>query len=239
MPKRLLPAYFPTGDQIMVSAGKVRKRSTRRKRTKSGYLGSLVAGIARPFPERTLAKLIYCESVQVADAIAPMRNYFFSCNNIYDPNGSGGGHQPYGHDTYATIYNHYTVIKSKITFIIAQNTAVLQSMTFGGTITDDATVNPGFDNWLERPGVKSKQLQHNAGPGYLPITLYWDRAKRFPRDDTTYSLSGVMGASPAEQEFFEIDWQTAASGLATGLVFVNVKIEYTVEFYELKDLGGS
>jgi len=238
MPKRTIVSL--SQDAYTPAAGYQQTKKRRMvKARKTGYLGSLTSGIARPFPERTVAKLIYCESVQVADAIQPMRNYFFSCNNIYDPNNTGGGHQPYGHDTYGTIYNHYTVVKSKITFMIAQNTAVLQSMTFGGTITDDASGSLGFDNWLERPGVKSKQLQHNAGPGMMPLTLYWDRAKRFPRDDTTYSLSAPMGASPAEQEYFEIDWQTASSGLATGLVYVNVKIEYTVEFYELKDLGGS
>ncbi|PWN73053.1 hypothetical protein CV717_29100, partial [Bacillus cereus] len=71
--------------------------------------------------------------------------YYFSCNGIHDPNITGTGHQPYGHDTVASLYNHYRVDKSVIT--VSPTTSGSQNI-WGVSITDD-TVTSGVDNTVQ------------------------------------------------------------------------------------------
>lgn len=239
MVKRLLPAYFPTGDQIMVSAGKVRKRTAKPKKRSRLFPANGTVGKPMPFPTRMLAKLKYAETIVLQSAIVPILPYFFSANSLYDPNRSGTGHQPYGRDTYATIYNHYTVLNSKITVTYSQANGVLNAYTWGVSIEDDVSTTPTYDNWMERPNAKSVLLTMNAGAQQKPISKSWNRAERFPRDDTSLSLSSAMGTSPAEEEFFMLVVQAQTSGTALGTIYMTVQIEYTAEFYELQDLGNS
>lgn len=214
-------------------------KSAPKSRTKKLWTSGTI-GKPMPFPTRMVAKLRYCETVAIQTAVTNQGAVFYSCNSIYDPYKSGAGHQPYGHDTYSTIYNHYTVLKSKCKFQMTQSSAVLQANTYGGTIEDDTSpASLSFDAWRERPNCKEHMLVINAGAEQRPLTLYWDRNKRFPKQDTYLALSAPFGADPAEQEYFMLVAQSASVGLSLGTVYVSVEIEYTCEFYELKDLGSS
>ena len=207
------------------------------KRRKGSY--GLTVGVPRPFPTRMLATLKYTDTIPMQSSLVPILSVFYSCNSIYDPYRSGAGHQPYGHDTYATIYNQYTVIRSKCTFQFGQNDAVLKGFSWGGGICDDTSTSPGFDTWTERPTYKVERLCNNAGPGAKPMVLYWNRNQRFPGQDTAQTLSANFGANPAEEEFFELVTQSVSSGTVIGTQYVMVTIEYVCELYENKDLGSS
>jgi len=207
------------------------------KRRKYPMQGTV--GRPMPFPTRMVGTLRYCETTTMQSALVPVSNLFFSCNSIYDPNRSGTGHQPYGHDTYATIYDQYTVLSSKITVKCAQTTGVLFALTWGVGIEDDNATAGGYDTWMERPTYVSRRMITNAGAEDKSLSLTWNRNKRFPQYDTYQSLSAPFGASPAEEEFFTLYAQSATSGTAIGTINWTVMIEYTCEFYELKDLGSS
>lgn len=85
-----------------------RKRRTRRRR------GLPLGG----FPAKNIARLRYCEFVTL-DATALGSSgclvHHFRANSPYDPNLTGAGHQPRGFDEQMRIYDHYTVLGSKIT----------------------------------------------------------------------------------------------------------------------------
>jgi len=218
----------------IVPAGMAKKKRAAPKRRKP----MLIVGQPRPFPTRMLATLKYCDTIALDSSLVSTLSKFMSCNSIYDPNRSDSGHQPYGHDTYATIYNQYTVVKSKCTFSFLQIQAVLAGFTWGGGISDDTSTPLAYDTWAERPSYKVRPMFQNAGPLATPLTLYWDRDKRFPSPDTAQSLSANFGSNPAEEEFFELVVQNAING-TLGKVYLFVQIEYTVEMYEPKDLGSS
>jgi len=196
-------------------------------------------GKPMPFPTRMVGTLRYAETVAVQSSVTPISWCHYSCNSIYDPYRTGAGHQPYGHDTYATIYNQYTVLKSRMKVQFSQNNSVLTSFTYGAVIEDDIATTPGYDTWRERPTAKSHPLVINAGIEQKPLTLYWDRNKRFPGQDTYLQLSAPFGSSPNEEEFFVLIAQSQTSGTNLGTVYVSVEIDYFCEFYELKDLGNS
>jgi len=191
-----------------------------------------------PFPTRMVATLKYAETIALQTSVTPISWAHYSCNSIYDPYRSGTGHQPYGHDTYATIYNQYTVLKSRMKVQFSQGNSVLSSFTYGCVIEDD-TGSSAYDTWRERPTAKSHQLVINAGVEQKPIIQYWDRNKRFPHQDTYLQLSAPFGSNPNEEEFFVCIAQSQTSGTNLGTVYVSVEIDYFCEFYELKDLGSS
>lgn len=209
------------------------------KRARKSYPTHGTVGAPRPFPTRLVARLQYATTVSVTSSLTGIGNYIFACNSIYDPDTSSTGHQPYGHDTYANIYNQYTVLSSRIKVQASLGNSA-NSYTWGIGIEDatPSTGNPDF--WMERPTyVKRLQAARDA-PDAKPLTLSWNRAKRFPQEDVYRSLSAPFGANPAEMEFYNIVIQSYNPGtVALGTVYLTVTIEYIVEMYELKDLGTS
>ncbi|WP_445779482.1 hypothetical protein, partial [Shewanella sp.] len=70
-----------------------------------------------PFPATMVARLTYSAVINIdANTVSP-GYHLFRANGIFDPDYTGIGHQPYGRDTYASIYNHYRVLKSNCTAI--------------------------------------------------------------------------------------------------------------------------
>lgn len=201
--------------------------------------GAVTVGRPMPFPTRMAGKLTYCETITRTESVSPQNIQFMSCNSLYDPNATGAGHQPYGHDTYATIYNQYTVMKAKITVTAAQLVSNTNAFTWGIGIVDDTATNPGYDYTFERPTHTIRPMMQIAGQQGKPLTLWWDRNKRFPKQDTYASLSASFGSSPAEQEYFEIAAQAGSPSSNLGTIYYFIQIDYYCEFYELKDLGSS
>lgn len=67
------------------------------------------------FPDVMYVTMKYCEAINDSSAITNSGVYQFRGNSIFDPNFTGVGHQPLGHDTYEQLYRRYTVLGSSIT----------------------------------------------------------------------------------------------------------------------------
>jgi len=215
-----------------------KKRSIAVKKRARRYPVNGTVGKPRPFPTRMVVTLRYCETISLTSALTNIANFNFCCNSIYDPNLTGTGHQPYGHDTYASIYNQYTVLSSKIKVSPTRATSA-SSLTYGVGIEDTIVSSTGTTSlWAERPTYTALSNQAYAMNGCKPITKYWNRAKRFPHEDIYRALSAPFGANPSEIEVFNVVVEDP-SGTALGTVYCFVEIEYTCEVYELKDLGSS
>jgi hypothetical protein len=187
-----------------------------------------------------LATLRYCETITFTSATVSTTNWCFHCNGLYDPNATGGGHQPYGHDTYADIYNQYTVLKSKIKITPTGRTASSgnNAIHFGVGIEDSVVSGAPNDTWAERPTYTVCGGFRGDGDS-KSITKYWDRNKRFPHEDTYRALSAPFGSNPSETEVFNIVVQNTDVTNSLGTIYMLVEIEYTCEMYELQDLGSS
>ena len=206
---------------------------------KDDYSGSILIprGPSNPFPDSKIVTMRYCESFSVDAAVTGTASYFFRANSIFDPNFTGGGHQPYGHDTFLTIYNHYEVIKSFITWefqsgIVASTTGQIVG---GITVTDDTTAETDYNTIRERKNSRWMQI---TSDGVGKVSNSFSLKKFFPRASSTETGS-LMGANPTEGAFFQCWTQHIYSGSEPANCYGQITIDYVVRLWELKDLGQS
>jgi len=189
------------------------------------------------FPEKKLCKLRYVETITLADASTPglVLTHPFSVNSCYDPNALVGGHQPYGFDQWALIYNHYKVLGSKMT-LRASNVASTQAGSiFGIKVDDDASVTVSANSLMEQKDSKYEVVVGQNAPRIL--TKKWSLRKTM--DPTDDGVSAQVGASPADQEYFVVYASAANQAATLGSITFQVQIDYIVQFHEMKDFANS
>jgi len=185
-----------------------------------------------PFPRTMRAVLRYSETINLDATNSSPAHYLFRAGSIFDPNYTGVGHQPYGHDTYQNIFNHYRVVKSVCKITSASGGA---NNIMGITLTDDVTVQTGYDTLRE---VKPTKFFPLAGTSDArTLTMEYNSAQAFPGQGQ--ATTALFGNNPAEEMYFDVWTQGNLSTNNPGALAVAVCIEYYVEFSELKDLGPS
>lgn len=202
-----------------------------------------------PFPPAKLYRLIYAEqyaltagtSGVVGTAIA------FNLNNINDPNlagGASGGHQPYGHDTLATVYNKYKVSGVKIEahfsdpsedgiYILMEATGQTATSTMAGSSINYATERPMVvTRYLNDTG--SQQLKVSQ---FFPIhTLLGITKTQFNADTNQYSAN--MNDNPAAIPKLYIGLGSLRGSSAANAK-CTVKLTYYTMCYDRLILGQS
>lgn len=186
-----------------------------------------------PFPSTMRNILRYSETINMDPGAGVPSHYLFKATSIFDPNATGVGHQPYGHDTLAGIYNHYEVEEAIITIT---NTSVGSNSIIGITVTDDGSVNSGYDNVREVKGTSFMVLGADTTPKTLRAV--YRRKQTFPISAST-SPAALYGANPIENIFFDVWAEGALPTQDPAAVSLVVNITFTVRSWELKDLGLS
>jgi len=183
-----------------------------------------------PFPARVCAIMRYYSDFSITPGTGTAGNHLFSANGIYDPDITGTGHQPYGFDTYASIYNHYRVKRSTITVTAVNHDS---AVIFGVARTDDTTVSIDYNGCKEQKGA-TFILDHGSNPAQSVVSVF--NADFYKDSNTMYA---AFTANPTEQMYFDV-FATMISASTTGATrYFQVSIVYEVEMWELKDLGTS
>ncbi len=188
-----------------------------------------------PFPNTRLAKLTYCTQVSVNPASSFIGDHVFRLNSIFDPDFTGTGHQPYGHDTYELLYEQYRVVGCKATVTYSASAATSNIIALA-EITPNSVSASSAEPVMERSNVKWKVSETNS-----PITLVmkWS-AKNWFRGNVSANAQGAgFGSNPTEVAFLHLMAGSAAAGAASGQVNFNVKLEYIVRMAEIKVLAQS
>lgn len=191
------------------------------------------------FPKRMVMTHRYCENVDLTSASGVINKVQYSCNSMFDPYATGTGHQPYYFDQMTAIYNHYTVIGSKIKLTIVPFASNTDGM-FVGLYKDDDTTTTNVNDITVLAEQSQKAIRtiplSSTNSHYL--TSKWSAKKTFGgsilgNDD----LQGNIAASPTEQTYYTIAGQ--AFGTSTGSLRVTVEISYIAVWDELKAVTQS
>lgn len=183
----------------------------------------------------------YVDNLATIDpVVGTVGTYSYRANDIFDPNLTGVGHQPYGHDTLALVYGRYKVLSSKITvrYYAGGTGGVYSGLGSIQTSTETiATTNPTL--MLEQPETTYgpiASLQSNKGVTTLSKTY---NAARFFGKKRNHELTANMGAGPTEKAYFHIGVQGTTSTSDVPRYDLAVTITYKVLLTEPIALGQS
>jgi len=191
------------------------------------------------FPPRYKCSLRYADFFTLTSTSGAVGSYVISCNGLYDPDVTGTGHQPAGFDQMMASYEHYTVLRSRITATF-HNT----STTAAGTIaiSVNAALTPiTVSNQILEDGLATVDRIGQFGVSNAIQTL--QRSCDIARfggvdnllDDDNYR--GTIAANPAESSYFIIQsWCIEAATFACSVEFV---VEFEAIFTEPRKIGES
>lgn len=218
-----------------------------KNKTKRSYKKKTRSKKATPiggFRTSELVKLKYAQEVLLVGSSGGIVQHQFRCNSVYDPDYTTTGHQPMNFDQWAGLYDHYTVMSSKlkVTPVDGQSANVapgymgcMVSTDSGGT-SALANVTSLFENKLT--SHKFMQVGNNAG-----LSRSWlasgvkssFNAKRVfgvkdPQDGAAYGSS--ISDNPSKDAYFNV-YLAAVEGNTPSSISCLVEIEYIVLFDEL------
>jgi len=142
-------------------------------------------------------------------------------NGCHDPDQTGTGHQPYGWDTYKTLYNHYTVLSSKIQVsivssaatgsygppyfaVLSLNDGALAAAAYTDAFTRAEAGNCAY-GFAITDGVSKAITRFKKG--FVASKFYGVEA---PEDKD--SLGAAVGADPSELAYFSLQLTAPDSG---------------------------
>lgn len=201
-----------------------------------GYRGTVQAGRG-PAPDRVTTRLRYITTVK---SNGVLNEYGYNANSGYSPNVGGGGHQPLGWDQWTTFYGRYRVdqISAFITAVGTQDCIITLHID-NQTSTYTSLQQVGEQNRCLIAGIA------NNGPAVATLNGKWQlwkitsASKQNYKNDDRYQA--LISANPTETiglhlGFFDKDGSTI---VANNALQMTVRLEYTIEFFDLKSMGGS
>lgn len=161
-------------------------------------------------------------------------------NNIYDPDAAIGGKQPLYFDQLSAIYNHFTVTESKIIIrVIPTPNTVEDAYQIVLWVNDDETNTPtDLENRLEQTGGQTR-LCSALNPSVITMSTSWSLWERFRGRVGESRFTGNASAGPTEQSFYQVDVRAVDGGISNVSVYLQVEVEYTTYWTELKDIAAS
>lgn len=202
-----------------------------------------------PLPQRFLTKMVYADQYTLNTPGNFTSNFgteqAFRLNSMYDPDFTGGGHQAYGWDQIAAMYNKYLVHAVFIDVMFCDPTT--DGIVCGVQLqppNDTNTISTrGLAHVREMPNVIIRQVndsgsQRTMAKAYVPLTKLYG-VKKHVVEANLSQYSSVVSGSPAIQTYMKLaiaDLQATGSAKSVQAL---VKITFYVELYDRVTLNQS
>lgn len=191
------------------------------------------------FPKMMKFTHKYVEGFSLASTAGSLSTFTISANGMYDPNVSGVGHQPMYFDQAVALYNHYTVIASKITATCVPANTSTASFCVGILKNDDTTVTgTNFITLNENTGSSYKYMPAGSQTVAILNSTFSSKKVFGPGTLANSNLRGNASTNPTEQHYFTVYGQPLDL-TATGTVYCEIQIDYIAIWTELIDVAGS
>lgn len=161
---------------------------------------------------------------------------YFNLNSIWDPNRTNVGHQPYGYDQLAPLYNRYRVIATSYNVTAYSGGSVIR---FGCLPLNETITFTSMSYICENPRAKwtlqipNGDLKMISGKCYIPSLVGRNKAQ-YMADDR---YQAQVGADPGELALLGVFG--SANDDTTTTITCQITMEYTVEFFDLKTVSQS
>lgn len=199
---------------------------------------------SNPFPATKRVTLVYEENQAIQLSLGA-GNYVaktYRCNGPFDPLADTGGHQPYGWDQWAAIYDQYCVDSSSISVeYCGQRTSSTigptdTALVAGICRTDGPTTWVDLESFQETRDSKSRLFGQQDGTIRLSHTY---SSKLFAGKQKDALQAQVNGVPVEEMYWVVIVGQPSGSVNDNSSTAIKVRITYNITFTELKKLAKS
>lgn len=209
-----------------------KKLSNQRRRPRRSVFNP-VRSLSSPVPKKMQTYLRYVDQITINPGIGVMEYHAFKCNDIYDPDSTGVGHQPLGHDQYAALYKRYKVISSKFTVLF---TATTSNVVIGLIQNSDTSLPTAPGTFMEQPHTRFATLTSNtSSQANKKLSVKWSQRQLEAANRVTTDI----GSSPALSQYFHVGVGSIDGSADPSGVYIQVVITYLVEFVDPIDLGQS
>jgi hypothetical protein len=195
------------------------------------------------FPNSKIVRLRYAESIGLNPVITGNGFYVFRANSIFDPNFTGVGHQPMGHDEWALSYNHYSVLGSKIkvTFCSTDTTYTnAASVCSVSRQADSTAIAISSGTRLQESGAPYKILgTPNSSNGQVVLTSYFSAKKHLKTTSNIPFNRASFGTNPSEEIYYHITMSPLDASQDLAVIYFYVEIDYVCLLSERRTLSVS
>jgi hypothetical protein len=222
---------------MMMKRQQTKKRPVQRLPLRNGVVARVPRSIAfssnpdNGIPLKRTVTLAYGGHFALAGGANLYAAQVFRMNGMYDPDETGGGHQPRGFDQLVSAsgpYTRFTVTRCEVTAVFKNGTA---DIGFVGILagnyavaTDDVDT---ITECLERSNIVWKQVMPTGQTGQnAQLSASYDVAQFMGRPNILYDtdLAGSSAADPADQAHVMVFIVTPAVAPSA---YVDVQLKYT------------
>lgn len=215
-----------------------RRRRPRRRRRKLPYRRRKKRSVPLPlngFPSSKMVRFRYADTFALDPAAGAVATHIFRANSLYDPDSTETGHSPPNFDTWMSIYNHYTVIGSKITVSFTPTTTTsVNPGILGCMLTDSGTevgsmsltgmLEQGKVRYGRQPvGISNANASSQRVVSKFSASKFFGKPKATIINDGTYR--GSTTSNPTEQAWYEVFF-ASVEGNNPGAITVLAVIDY-------------
>lgn len=192
----------------------------------------------KPFAQKYITSMKYAESFQLSSMTNIQR---FNLNSIYDPNRTGTGHQPYGHDQLSPIYNRYRVLSCSYRIecypVIAEGVNAVQLTA----LPANESVSPASVS-ATREDPRCKYIVQTTGGGTKVLKGTVNIPSLMGRNSIQYTADdryqAQFGSDPAELAILNLYSSNLIDG-ASPTINCIITLTYKVEVFDPNTLGQS
>lgn len=202
-----------------------KKRSFKRGRTSKANLTERKTIL----PNKFKTNLLYGSNLRSMSTTLGPATYTWRANSINDPDESGIGHQPRGHDQFETLFRKYLVIGSSIE-VTFDNTTI-ETHIVGIMLSTLSTAPTTVEAFMEDSNVIYQRVEALSNGGDSSVVM---RANVCPHKFLSIAdpldnpdIGALIGQNPDSQVYFHcFAYPVNSSGLG-GTIRMNVKLRYS------------
>lgn len=191
----------------------------------------------RGFPDKVICTHKYHTFVSVTGTLGATGSYQFRANGMYDPDLTGLGHQPLYFDQIGLLYDHWRVFKSTMTLKVTSRSGSNPVLVAGVFLNDDTSGTTNGETLCEQKRAKYVTIPQGTNANVYTLSCNFNAATSFGREQYNEKLVGTGSADPLEQQIYTLFVYSPLSG--TGTIDVEVTINYSAVWTELKDVAAS
>lgn len=217
-----------------------RKKQTKKKQYKKKHRFTMVQGIRS---KTFLQNHRYSTGITLDSGVNTLAGHVFSANGIFDCDvDTAGIHSAILFDEMTALYNHFTVLASKITVTFFSPTDTSASVpnfcaigTFSGTAKEtdiDVVMQNGRSRW--------KYITQGNGSNSMTTIVKQNNISAFLGQNVIQedNNAGSASGNPSEQVYYHV-YSGSIDSNDGPIIKANVVIDYKVVWHEPKSIGIS